>query len=243
VAVHFRQINGLLLPELLFRALAEAVPERIHADSGGAPTWPWTLTGARLSGEPFLVNSNVFGGLGARHDADGMSAVSFPANARDIPVEVIEREAPILIERRRYYRDSGGPGRFRGGLGEEMTFRNISDVIEGEGSRMVLSLVTAHRQMPARGLNGGHDGPLGTLQINGVASPGRGGHEIILDSGSEVTVRVPGGGGYGNPRDRPREAVALDVRNGVVSAEVAEEIYRLAPDQPTWDPTTDPAGV
>jgi N-methylhydantoinase B len=229
VAVHFRQINGLLLPELLFRALADAVPTKIHAQSGGAPTWPWTLTGVRASGERYLVNTNFFGGLGARHDEDGMSAVSFPANARDIPVEVIEQEAPILVERREYYTDSGGPGRFRGGLGEEMSIRNISGAIERVPAKMVVSVVSARRRNPALGLSGGHAGPLGSLHVDGKPSTNTGGEEVLLPDGSQVTVRVPGGGGYGNPRDRDPEAVLQDVRNEVVSREQAETVYGVVP--------------
>lgn len=227
VAVHFRQINGLLLPELLFGALASAVPERIHAGSGGAPTWPWTLTGRRANDAPFLVNSNVFGGLGARHDRDGMSAVSFPANARDIPIEVIEHEAPILIEEREYYEDSAGPGRFRGGLGEQMRFRNISHFLDGEPAPMVLSVVSAHRRRPAHGLFGGWPSALGGLEVDGMPSAATGGEEVHLQAGSAVTVRVPGGGGYGDPRDRDHAAILRDVRNGLVSAVQAREAYGL----------------
>lgn len=222
-AVHFRHVLGLRLPELIFQALAGALPGNIHAPSGGVPVWLWTLSGEEPSGGRFLCTSDAFGGLGGRDGGDGMSSVSFPANVRDLPVEVIEAETPVLVERRELMEDSAGAGRFRGGFGEELIFRNVRD------AEVRLSIFPGRLTGGAEGLLGGQPGSVGRILLNGEPTGEISGQEITLGRGDWVALRVPGGGGYGDATERPRAAVERDVEDGLVSPRAAIEAYRFPP--------------
>ena len=90
----------MLVSELVFRILAEIAPDRVPADSGAMPTWQFYVNGFRRNGEGFALHQHAFGGQGGRPGADGLPAVSFPYNVRNVSVEWSETETPILFERR-----------------------------------------------------------------------------------------------------------------------------------------------
>ncbi|PYO29743.1 MAG: methylhydantoinase [Candidatus Rokuibacteriota bacterium] len=126
-ACFWRLAAGMLVSELMFRILAEIAPDRVPADSGSMPTWQFYVNGTKRGGEAFALHQHAFGGMGARPGMDGLAAVSFPYNVRDVSIEWAELETPILFERRELIADSGGAGRWRGGLGEELALRAFDD--------------------------------------------------------------------------------------------------------------------
>ena len=96
------------------------VPDRVPADSGSMPTWQFYVNGLWRNGQGWALHQHAFGGMGSRPGADGLAAVSFPYNVRNVSVEWSETETPVLFVRRELIADSGGAGRWRGGLGEEL---------------------------------------------------------------------------------------------------------------------------
>ncbi|MGO4838266.1 hydantoinase B/oxoprolinase family protein, partial [Rhizobiaceae sp. 2RAB30] len=166
----------------------------------------------------FNVSSFHSGGAGARYGQDGLSATAFPSGVRNIPVELTETYAPVVIRRKELRTDSGGAGKHRGGLGQVMEVTCTEPV--------PFAVVTSFERMkyPARGRNGGQPGAVGRLYLEGGAAlGGKGYHQI--EPGQRLIVEMPGGGGYHDPLLRTPEQVAEDVRNELVSPEQAEEVY------------------
>jgi N-methylhydantoinase B/oxoprolinase/acetone carboxylase alpha subunit len=123
ISVNQRSQIGHLLPELVFQALAPVIPDQVIAGSGSTPLWSHLISGSFADKRPFLVYFGMQGGLGARGHTDGVTCLSFPANVANTPVEVLEQEAALICEEKALATDSGGPGRYRGGLGQDFTIR------------------------------------------------------------------------------------------------------------------------
>ena len=103
-----RTVLAHMLPELIMRCLAQAVPGRLIAGSGSTPLWYGNFTGRRRDGTSFYAVVTFNGGLGARGTRDGVSCLSYPANVASIPVEVTEGDAPILFEAKAFARSLMG---------------------------------------------------------------------------------------------------------------------------------------
>jgi N-methylhydantoinase B len=229
IAVAGRTAIGQLVPEIVFGALAQATPERVIAGCGSVPMWVFKFVGTSADGTPFHEGSHAMGGLGARPDADGHSTVAFPYNLADTPSEVIEAETGIIMwERRDLARDSGGAGRFRGGLGQEVTIRVMDRSGEAETpSQLHFSTQRGRYERGPVGMFGGRDGGRGAVLINGALSPFDQ-HDVDLMPGDTITLKLPGGGGMYPPGTRDPERVLHDVRMGYVSRERAKIDYGVA---------------
>jgi N-methylhydantoinase B len=215
-AVKSRSKTSFHLHVAIYGALAQAMPDRIQAGSGSF--WAITMHGVDDDGATFNVHVLPNGGKGATARLDGLPTIAFPYNGTVTPTEIIENQAPVVVEHKRLVIDSGGAGRFRGGLGQEMRMRVV-------GNRpMIASARPDKVRFPAPGALGGHPGLAGRFTINDKDAPVR---PHTLKPGDTVTMRLPGGGGYGDPRERPREAVARDVENAYVSPEAARTAYGL----------------
>ena len=121
-----RHIIGHFLPGLVHGALAKVVPGQVLAQ-GADSLWNTQITGQRADGEPFTYVFFSGGGMGARPESDGLSATAFPSGIRGVPAEVIESISPVVMHRREFRPDSEGPGRHRGGFGQEMELGVRSD--------------------------------------------------------------------------------------------------------------------
>jgi N-methylhydantoinase B len=208
--------------EAILGALAPALPDRVAAASShfSNPTWGGFDP---AEGRRFVAYELILGGTGARASRDGCEAMSSAFNASNIPVEAQEAVQPIVVERFQLIPDSGGPGRQRGGCGIRRDMR-----IQGEDVKFT-NLSERQRFAPF-GLFGGEPGALGATVINpGEPSERKvGGKESLeLEYGDVVSFRLSGGGGYGEPLERDPEAVARDVRLGLVSPEAARNQYSV----------------
>src|SRR5690606_1310843 len=145
-------------------------------------------------------------------------------NISNVPAEVVEARSGLVVEKRELAPDTGGPGRWRGGLGQTYVVR-LPESFDGTAWVSILSDRTAH---PAQGRLGGHPGSLRTNFLNDSVAlhPKK---RVLLRPGDRLTVCMPGGGGVGDPRERSREAVAEDLRNGYVTPRQAAEVYGYAP--------------
>lgn len=224
-ACFWRLASGMLVSELVFRILAEMVPERVPADSGGVPTWQFYVNGVRGNGDLFALHQHAFGGMGGRPGLDGLASVSFPYNVRDVSVEWSEMETPLLFEKRELIADSGGAGKFRGGLGEEMVVRALAGADAAAKGPLVLSGSSGRMGDPPAGLLGGKPGSKGVIAVNDRPIAPTSSPNITFNVGDSVTLRLPGGGGHGDPRTRERALVEADLKNGYVTSEAARTLY------------------
>ena len=209
--------------DVILGALAQVAPDRVLAACNSVVTSAIFSGTNPKTGNYFVYLETIAGGAGAHSRGDGLSGVQVHmTNTSNLPVEALEREYPVMVERYQLRTDSGGAGRFRGGLGIQRDFRILSDGMSYTG------LGDRHKFAPW-GLEGGKSGSPGSfwVSLNG-GEPERLGSKISgISLNKEDLVRVcsPGSGGYGNPYDRPAESVLKDVREGKVSRQAAEADY------------------
>ena len=227
-AVTARHVVGQMLPDLMFGCLHQVMPEGTPAE-GAASLWNLPIYGGYGQGgddaqgesnsDSFTVMQILAGGVGARPNKDGLSATAFPSRVRCIPIEISETMSPVIFWRKELVPDSGGPGRYRGGLGQQLEIGTVN------GVPFTVSAGTCDRiKYPARGREGGMPGAPGTYGLaSGEVFEGKGKHLVPGDD--RLTTMLPGGGGYGDPHERDLDALADDLRQGLVSRVVAETHY------------------
>ena len=212
-----RQVIGHFIPSAIFAAMSGAMPGRLMAP-GADPIW---LSVWRGQNPPFTLTVFQVGGTGARPTKDGLNAVGFPSGVAGVPAEVIESLSPVVLKRRELRANSGGPGTWRGGLGQLTEFSR-----RGEG-RWSVSSIADRTEYPAPGLLGGKPGARGEVTMDDGTKL----HAKALKDLQEtdvVHVNLPGGGGYGDPYERDPQKVLWDVIEGYVSPEEAEKSYGVA---------------
>ena len=208
--------------DAIIAAMAQAQPDHAVAPSGLIHVF--TLAGLTPKGDQWLHLFYEFGGIGARQGGDGPNATGcfFLGGRSVIPqCEPIEAQYPIMVSSARLATDSGGPGTYRGGLGVEMHIRMLEDAnVTVRGDRMGI---------PPPGVQGGEPGGAGSyavLRRDGTLERlANRQHHVPLAQGDEIVIRTSGGGGVGAARQRDRDLVAADVREGRVSAEAAARAY------------------
>ncbi len=210
-----RHTIGWFIVPLIMGALADAVPERVQADAGMASLF--LLQGKRPDGREVATQYFLAGGLGAMAGLDGHETTPSPTNNAVVSSEVWEAETGITVVHRRLLADSGGPGEFRGGVGQEAVLRNDS------GYAYTVSLFGMRTRFAARGYHGGGDGQVRRFAINGQAIAPKG--RYVLEPGDTLAVHEAGGGGFGDAKARDRAAVVRDVAAGLVSAVGAKRDY------------------
>ena len=221
-AVSSRNMTSMILAEAMINALSQAAPKRSVA-AGGPGQGCISAGSDPHSGRYFINYENLAGGQGARCSADGMDTVMINmTNTSNLPVEAMEMEFPVRIERYELVTDSGGAGKYRGGLGVLRDMRVLAD-------NASVSLRSARQKFPAPGMAGARPGGLGAFIRNpGAADETRLGLTTSgtpLANGDVLRVITPGGGGYGDPRERDPAAVKRDLIEGRITAAAAREIY------------------
>lgn len=213
--VSARHMIGHMLPDLVLGALGGILP--IPAEGAGL-IWNPSLRGRTAEGRAFATVTFNAGGAGAHADRDGWNTTAFPSGVKTMPVEAVEATAPVVFRRKELRPDSGGAGRFRGGLGQV-----IEIVGEGEGPLLVNAMFD-RLDHPASGREGGRSGANGIVRLaSGESFSGKGLQEVPV--GGTLILELPGGGGFGDPRERSREALARDLKEGYVSPERARSDY------------------
>ena len=193
-----------------------------HAQAGSGSIWPFSVSGSSEAHGRFSVHVLPHGGRGAMRDLDGMVPIAFPHNSAVTPVEIWESQCPVMITEKSLLPDSAGAGRRRGGLGQVMSFKNI-------GPNTISARVRPDKIFcPPPGLDGGHPGRTGQVIFKG---------EVIdrfpilaFEPGDTITMRMPGGAGFGDPALRERERIERDLEAGFISAEAALADYGYVPD-------------
>ncbi len=213
------------IADMVMAALFSITPRTVMAGSQGTSA-VITFGGVDYrSGDRYVSYESVKGGFGARPDRDGINAVaSTVSNMSNTPIEILEMSFPLRVEEYSLVPDSGGAGRFRGGLGVKRVWR----VLENASN----AAVCCERSVtPPFGLDGGLAGGAARIEL-AVATQdvqllnSKGG--FAAPAGSLVTLQAPGSGGYGPPAERDPEAVRQDLLDGYVSAEQARAVYGVA---------------
>ncbi len=229
--VSARHVIGQMLPDVVFGCLAPVIPDQVPAEGAGAmwnpmlrggPTGvaPEVIASADELSEDYDVIMFNTGGTGGRPTMDGLSTTAFPSGVRTPPVEAVETCFPLVIWRKELRERSGGAGKFRGGLGQTIE-------IGGEaGTPFSVAAMFDRTWNAPRGRFGGMDGAKGEVRLKSgpeLESKGR----QSVPYGDRLILELPGGGGYGDPRDRDRQAIVDDVLDGLITAEDAKSDYGI----------------
>jgi N-methylhydantoinase B len=220
-AVGSRAMTAQIVAEAIFAALGRAMPTRVMARSGIQQGVIFSGVDPR-TGRFYVDYENFAPGTGARGSKDGADCMQVHiTNTSNLPIEVFETEFPLTVERFELIPESGGAGRFRGGLGVRRDVR-----LESDGR---LAVRSARQRVAAQGLDGGAPGAVGSFELVDTDGSVRRipptATDVPLRAGQCVIVRTPGGGGIGHPRDRAPERVVEDVREGRLSVEAARAVY------------------
>jgi len=220
------------LVDAVYDALSNIVPDKVRADGSGSRS---IILGGRdpHTGKSYVQYEIIAGGAGARASRDGASGITVnQSNAMIAPIEIIESEFPTRLLRFELIRDSGGAGRFPGGLGIVREYLNLADAR--------FSIRSMKHLIPPNGCAGGGTGRPGDIWINpdtpqAKRLPTRYA-DYPLRQGDVFRLDTPGGGGHGDALAREPQRVLEDLREGNVSPEAAERDYGvvLKPDGGDW---------
>jgi N-methylhydantoinase B len=215
-----RHLVGMFVALPVLGALAHAAPDRVVAEGAGA-VWCVELRGRRPGGRQFTLFLTVSGGMGARPTKDGLNTTSFPSGIAGVPVEIWEVAVPVRVHRKAFRPDSGGAGRWRGGMGQTL---EVSVASEGD---WIANMMLDRLRFAAEGSTGGRPGAVGRAALaSGEALPGKG--RVLVKPEARIVLDLPGGGGYGAPWERDPELVREDVEQGFVTLERARDLYGVA---------------
>jgi len=225
--VALRHVIGHMVPDTVYAALDKLLPGVVPAEGAGClcnfqlslrPRTDKPAPPNAYRAEVLTFNS---GGSGARPGLDGMNATAFPSGVMTMPVEATEQVGPVIIWRKELRPDSGGAGKFRGGLGQFM------EVGAREGHEFDMQAMFDRVNHPAKGRRGGQDGGATTIELeNGAPMKGKG--KQFVPHGRRVLMAFPGGAGYGSADNRDKDDVKRDLANGYITAKNAADQYGLS---------------
>ena len=221
-----RHVIGQMLADAVFGCLAQALPGKVQAESAGS-IWIIGLNSAHgrvpphetVKAKNFGVISMGLGGIGGRPGKDGLATMAFPSGVGTIPIEITENQCPLYFKRKEFLADSGGPGRWRGGISQAI------EITSREEAPFTISAATFDRiRNPAQGRDGGKPGRKGSARHgSGAPLPDKGIH--VIAAGDSLVLELPGGGGFGDPKERDASLVDADLRAGLITADSARNDY------------------
>ena len=225
--VALRHVIGHMIPDTVYNAVDKILPNVFPAEGAGSlcnfqmsvrPRSDIDAPDYARRAEVLTFNS---GGAGARPQLDGMDATAFPSGVMTMPVEATEHVGPVIIWRKELRQDSGGVGKYRGGLGQCM------EVSATEGHEFDFSAMFDRVDHPARGRQGGGDGaPTIVQRGDGAEMQGKG--KQFIAHGERVQLFFPGGAGYGKVQSRDKALICRDLARGYISKEAALNDYGLS---------------
>jgi len=223
--VSVRHVIGQLIPDLMMGCLHQAVPGRVNAEGSSALWNPPLRGGSQVSGQEaevddFEIITFNSGGTGARPAKDGLDGTAFPSGVRTMPVEATENVAPVIFWKKELRPDSAGAGKTRGGFGQIMEIGAKGD------TEFAVNAIFDRVANPPKGRDGGGEGAGGWVGLNdpnGTVLRTKGFQ--VIPKGRRLLLKLPGGGGMGDPKARDPELVQRDVADGLITAHAARDIY------------------
>jgi N-methylhydantoinase B/oxoprolinase/acetone carboxylase alpha subunit len=223
-SVSLRVNTGWYLHELIFGALGAVLPDRVQAGNGLMSSL--RAYGHDADGRPYNAHLFAGGGRGAGGGLDGVSANMFPSSAANVPVEVFELNAPVLVQEKEFMPDSAGAGKLRGRPGQRLSLAKLPT----HPLPVSLFFHPARLYTPAQGLFSGQEAPPSRLIFHNEvitddpATFTEG--TVTLDKADDVlTYEISGGAGMGEPCDRPHDLVQRDLQAGLTSPAQAQQVY------------------
>jgi len=213
-AVNQRTVVGWFCGPAVFRALASVVPACVQAFTGLPASG--TAYGHDARGRVFNDHIMFGGGQGGSKHGDGHPALMYPTSAGNVPVEMFEQRTPLLVESKALIPDTGGPGQWRGGLGQQLVLRKLYD----DGLPVLVNVLPHGMGAPMTGLLGGQAGGRARFHLTGgAASDNRHNSTLVEahDPETAIVVETSGGSGFGDPGQRPIEMVKRDLLEGYVT--------------------------
>ena len=211
-AVSARHAIGQMLPDVVLGCLEEPLDGQVPVEGAACLFGPVFLGGRGVirgsDSDPFVMNAFYAGGTGARPEKDGLSCTAFPSGVRSTPVEITENASPLVMWQKEYRIGSGGPGKYRGGLGQIMEFGHL------RGEAFAVSKMFDRVEHPPRGRDGGEAGAPARVYLKSGARLKGMGREVI-PAGDSMVLETAGGGGRGDATDRDPDAIVNDKRNGL----------------------------
>ena len=214
-SVNSRTQTGWHLHALIFGALVQALPDRVQAGNG--LMFSFSAYGQDDAGRAYNAHFFAAGGRGASRGRDGIGRNCFPSSARNVPSEIFESRAPILIRRRGLQPNSAGIGQWRGAFGEEIVVSKLPGIV----APISCACRPNRLRYPPLGLAGGQDGHCTEVLLNGERMPDEildAGHFTLRHDDDHLTVRLPGGAGYGPAELRDPATLAADMHAGLLTA-------------------------
>ncbi len=225
--VALRHVIGHFIPDTVYNAVDKILPNLVPVEGAGAlcnfqvsmrPRMDAPAPATARRSEVLTFNS---GGSGARPTSDGLNATAFPSGVMTMPIEATENAGPVIIWRKELRPDSGGAGKYRGGLGQ---FMEVGAV---EGHEFDIQAMFDRVNHPARGRQGGADGAATTIaRSDGNTMKGKG--KQFVPHGKRVLMAFPGGAGFGDRSQRDKTLVKRDLARGYISADSAARDYGLS---------------
>ncbi|MCA3340318.1 MAG: hydantoinase B/oxoprolinase family protein [Roseomonas sp.] len=223
--VSVRHVIGQLIPDLMMGCLHQAVPGRVNAEGSSALWNPPLRGGSQVSGQEaevgdFEIITFNSGGTGARPAKDGLDGTAFPSGVRTMPVEATENVAPVVFWKKELRPDSAGAGKTRGGFGQIMEIGAKGD------AEFAVNAIFDRVANPPKGRDGGGQGAGGWVGLNdsnGTVLRTKGFQ--VIPKGRRLLLKLPGGGGMGDPKARDPELVKRDVADGLITAHTARDTY------------------
>lgn len=228
--VALRHIIGHMIPDTVYDALDKILPNLVPAEGAGTlcnfqvslrPRTDQVAPAGAVRAEVLTFNS---GGSGARPVADGLNATAFPSGVMTMPIEATEHTGPVIIWRKELRPDSGGAGKYRGGLGQYM------EVGAAEGHEFDFQAMFDRVDHPARGRQGGANGAPTTIAQDDQ-TPMKGKGKQFVPHGRRVMLAFPGGAGYGPAAERDPALVRRDLARGYISAQTGVAEYGLTQEE------------
>ena len=211
-----RETTAQRIADVIFGAFAKMDPKRVVAAGNGAMSYFFFSGNDKRTQAPYVYVETIGGGSGARYNKDGMDAVHVHmTNTSNLPVEALEMEYPLMVEKYALSENSGGAGKYRGGMGIVRTIR----ILEEGGDSMLVSAATERSISKPWGLEGGQGGGNASIRVyrDGqciVDSPKP--RNVQLQTGDVVEMVTAGAGGYGPVEERDPELLRKELREGII---------------------------
>ena len=211
-----RETTTQRIADVIFGAFAKIDPRLVTAAGNGAMSYFFFSGTDKRPQNPYVYVETIGGGSGARYNKDGLDAVQVHmTNTSNLPVEALEMEYPLMVERYALSENSGGAGKYRGGMGIVRTIR----ILEESGDSMLISAATERSVSHPWGLEGGQGGGNASIKIY------RDGELILnhpkprnvaLQTGDMIEMVTAGAGGYGPVSERDPELLRRELREGII---------------------------
>ena len=233
-----RETTTQRIADVIFGAFSRMDPKLVTAAGNGAMSYFFFSGTDKRTQNPYVYVETIGGGSGARYNKDGLDAVQVHmTNTSNLPVEALEMEYPLMVEKYALSENSGGAGKYRGGMGIVRTIR----ILEESGDSMLISASTERSVSRPWGLEGGQEGGNASIKIyrdGQLISDNPKPRNVALKTGDIIEMVTAGAGGYGPVSERDPELLRRELREGIIDEKWLEEAGIVLDQTPPFENST-----